>query len=151
MKEKPSYHQTFLTVNQFCQKNSLTTGCVRSWIFNAGKNGFNKCIFRIGKKILISQEKFYQWMESNPAMPSNQKDVEMANKNLVEKLIDINERILVLSDENLGELFETGTALIKEQRHYTKGMIDALELILDREDAESSLKHLEMMMKERVK
>ena len=41
-----------------------TTGGLRHLIFNAKTNGFNKVVVRIGGRVLIDQEEFFDWLES---------------------------------------------------------------------------------------
>lgn len=36
-------------------------GGLRHLIFNAKTNGFNSCIVRIGRRVLIDEEAFFQW------------------------------------------------------------------------------------------
>lgn len=143
-------YQKFYTVAQFCEKEGLTQGAVRMWIFNAKTNGFSKCIFRIGKKILISHEKFCEWMESSP---DNKEILEnkIADKKTIQDFLKLNKKILLLNDRDLGELFETGNSLIEEQRINTAGMIEALELVLSPKELQSSIKNLKAMIEERVK
>jgi len=45
----------------------LTNGGLRALIFNADTNGLNEygVIVRIGRKILIDEDKFFIWLESN--------------------------------------------------------------------------------------
>lgn len=43
-----------------------TEPALRWWIFNAQTNGFEKCIVRVGRKILIDIPKFEEWVASNP-------------------------------------------------------------------------------------
>ncbi len=38
-------------------------GTLRSLVFNAHKNGFNKVIRRIGNRIVINVDKFYVWLD----------------------------------------------------------------------------------------
>lgn len=38
-------------------------GQLRALVFNAEKNGFSKCIRRIGKRVLIDDEKYFQWVD----------------------------------------------------------------------------------------
>ncbi len=40
-----------------------TTGALRALIFNADKNGFNKVIRRIGGRVLIREDAFFDWVE----------------------------------------------------------------------------------------
>jgi hypothetical protein len=57
----------YLTVRQFISRYpAFTTGGLRSLIFNAEKNGLAKsgAIVRIGRKVLLSEEKFFSWVEA---------------------------------------------------------------------------------------
>ena len=57
----------YLTVNQFTAKHAaFNTGGVRSIIFNANTNGLAKsgAIIRIGRKILIDENKFFAFVQS---------------------------------------------------------------------------------------
>jgi Helix-turn-helix domain len=141
----------YYTVNQFCQVNGLTNGSVRSWIFNRKKIGFDKCLYKIGKKILIRQDKFEEWMESNPSDPKNIKEDEiMSSIEIVKKAIAINQKILTLSDLEIGNLFEDyREEAIKIQKHYTLGVINTLEEIQDEKELKRSLHNLEKMIEER--
>jgi hypothetical protein len=55
------------TVNQFTAKHpAFTTGGLRALIFNEDSNGLAKsgAIVRIGRKVLINEEKFFGWIEA---------------------------------------------------------------------------------------
>lgn len=57
----------YLTVKQFTAKHkAFTVGGVRSLIFNEHTNGLAKsgAIVRIGRKVLINEEKFFGWIEA---------------------------------------------------------------------------------------
>lgn len=57
---------TLSTVNQFTEKHpAFTVGGLRAWIFNEHTNGLAKSgsIIRIGRKVLINEEKFFAWIE----------------------------------------------------------------------------------------
>lgn len=57
----------YLTVNQFTEKHpAFTNGGLRALIFNQNSNGLAKsgAIIRIGRKLLISEEKFFIWVEA---------------------------------------------------------------------------------------
>ena len=95
--------QKFYTVKQFSSFNNIKEGTVRNWIFQSEEIGFNKCIYRIGRKILISQEKFEIWMEGNPE--STEVDG-VASEKMIKKYLEINKYISTLGDKDLGELFE---------------------------------------------
>ena len=54
----------FVTIRQLTTSNpAFTEGGIRALIFRAESNGFNKCIRRIGRKILISKSAFSRWIE----------------------------------------------------------------------------------------
>ncbi len=64
------HHQTSVSVDDFVTIRQLTTsnpafteGGIRALIFRAKYNGFNRCIRRIGRKILISKSAFSRWIE----------------------------------------------------------------------------------------
>jgi hypothetical protein len=138
-------YQKFYTVAQFCEKEGLTQGTVRMWIFNAKTNGFSKCIYRIGKKILISHQRYCEWMEDAPDNKEIPQE-EVAGKKAIEDFLELNRKILLLNDKDLGVLFETGNNLIEEQRINTAGMIEALELVLSPKELQDSIRGLEEVM-----
>lgn len=52
------------TVKEFVQAGYYTNeGGIRALIFHADKNGFNKVIRRINRKILLDVDAFYQWID----------------------------------------------------------------------------------------
>lgn len=69
MNEKVQQLQRLYTVKQFVQASHYPNeGGLRALIFNADKNGFNKVIRRINKRVFIDVEAFYQWVNDlNPA------------------------------------------------------------------------------------
>jgi len=65
------HHQTSLGVDDFVTIRQLTTsspafteGGIRALIFRSKSNGFDSCIRRIGRKILISKSAFSHWIEA---------------------------------------------------------------------------------------
>lgn len=50
-----------------------TVAGLRSIVFNAEKNGFSKCIVKIGGRILISESEFFEWCVENSLSLENQK------------------------------------------------------------------------------
>ena len=57
----------YLTVQQFTQKHkAFTLGGLRSLIFNENTNNLAKsgAIVRIGRKVLIDEAKFFDWVQS---------------------------------------------------------------------------------------
>tara|TARA_B100001750_G_C15433593_1_gene559636 strand:- start:578 stop:772 length:195 start_codon:yes stop_codon:yes gene_type:complete len=60
--------RTLLTVRQFSQKHpAFPEGGLRFLIFNAEKNGFSACIRRMGRKVLIDEEAFFDWIDGQAA------------------------------------------------------------------------------------
>ncbi|MBY0483843.1 hypothetical protein [Nitrosomonas sp.] len=70
----PSQPRTLLTVRQFSDKHSaFTQGAIRNLIFLAESrktsrgiitgNGLNIALVRIGRKVLIDEAKFFQWID----------------------------------------------------------------------------------------
>ncbi|STX38816.1 hypothetical protein [Legionella feeleii] len=58
------------TVKQFCQKYpAFTEGGIRDRIFYADSNGLKKfgAILRNGRRVLIDEGKFFQWLKENQA------------------------------------------------------------------------------------
>lgn len=61
---------TLNTVKQHASKHpAFTEGAVRMYIFNENQNGLAAAgaIVRIGRKVLIDEEKFFAWIESQNA------------------------------------------------------------------------------------
>jgi hypothetical protein len=59
---------TYLTVNQFSEKHpAFNRGGLRALIFNENTNGLAKsgAIIRMGRKVLIHEQKFFAWVESH--------------------------------------------------------------------------------------
>jgi hypothetical protein len=57
----------YLTVQQFTAKHTaFNTGGLRSLIFNEHQNGLAKsgAIVRIGRKVLVREDLFFSWVES---------------------------------------------------------------------------------------
>jgi len=57
----------YFTVQQFIKKHpAFTIGGLRALIFNEHTNGLAKsgAIVRIGRKVLIDEQKFFSWVQS---------------------------------------------------------------------------------------
>ena len=53
-----------LSVNDFAEKHpTFTKGTLRAYIFNADSNGFREVIRRIGARVYIKENAFFQWVE----------------------------------------------------------------------------------------
>ena len=55
-----------ITVQQFCRKHPWPSESGLRWlIFNAKSNGFDKCVVRIGRRVLIDEQAFFRWAEQH--------------------------------------------------------------------------------------
>jgi hypothetical protein len=53
-----------LSVNDFAKKYpTFTKGTLRAYIFNADSNGFKEVIRRIGARVYIKENAFFNWVE----------------------------------------------------------------------------------------
>lgn len=60
--------KSFLTVKQVPGKYpAFKESSIRWAIFNKDTNGFNKVIRKVGRKVLIDEEAFVQWIEQGIA------------------------------------------------------------------------------------
>lgn len=62
-------HQEILSVKQFCAKHkSIPEGGLRYYIRNKHENGLEEAgvLHYIGRKLLINEEKFFEWLKDNP-------------------------------------------------------------------------------------
>ena len=68
--EKQNEVPNLVTVKQFCEKYpAFNYGGIRFQIFNEKSNGLYEAgaIVRVGKKVLIDVQRFFEWVESqNP-------------------------------------------------------------------------------------
>ena len=56
---------TLLTIRQFVQRHqAFTQGGLRYLIFNADTNGMNRCLRRIGRRVLIDEVAFFEWVSA---------------------------------------------------------------------------------------
>jgi hypothetical protein len=53
-----------LSVNDFAKKYpTFTKGTLRAYIFNADSNGFREVIRRIGARVYIKENAFFNWVD----------------------------------------------------------------------------------------
>ena len=51
------------TVQQFCQEHvAFTIGGLRWLLFHRETNGLNKAVVKIGRRVLIDEDKFFEWV-----------------------------------------------------------------------------------------
>ncbi|MBN2309196.1 MAG: hypothetical protein JXR94_09515 [Candidatus Hydrogenedentes bacterium] len=61
---KTTATRNLYTVRQFIERHPWAThGGVRHLIFHADKNGFSKCIRRVGRRVLIDEERVFEWLD----------------------------------------------------------------------------------------
>ena len=68
-----SYIRSYSTVKQFCERYpAFTNGGLRFQIFNESNNGLKAAgaIIRNGRKVLINEDKYFLWLESNQVSKS---------------------------------------------------------------------------------
>ena len=54
---------SFSTIAQTSAKfPAFTEGALRWLVFNAASNGFGKVIVRVGRRVLIDEERFVEWL-----------------------------------------------------------------------------------------
>ncbi len=57
--------RNLLTVRQFSQKYpAFPEGGLRYNIFHADRNDFQRCLRRIGRKVLIDEQEFFGWVDA---------------------------------------------------------------------------------------
>lgn len=68
--------QKLLTIKQFSKLYpAFNEGGLRHLVFNEHRNGFSKCIRRVGRKVLIHVPSFFEWVdEKNGIDTAGQKD-----------------------------------------------------------------------------
>lgn len=57
-----NYATSLLTVAQFAAKHSWPQGGLRHLLFSS-PNGFEMAVRRVGRKVLIHETKFFEWIE----------------------------------------------------------------------------------------
>lgn len=61
-----THQPRLMTVKQFCEKHpAFTQGGLRYLIFNAKLNGFDLCLKRVGRRVLIDEEIFLELINKN--------------------------------------------------------------------------------------
>ncbi len=63
---------SYYTVKLLAEKHpGFSESFLRYLIFNADKNGFDKCVVRIGRKVLIDEDEFLKWVKENNKTTTN--------------------------------------------------------------------------------
>lgn len=59
----PTGPPSLLSVSQFCQKHEwANVGGIRHLLFNRETNGFDRCVVRLGRKILLDENAVFDWL-----------------------------------------------------------------------------------------
>lgn len=57
--------RTLLTAEQFVQRHSaFTLGGLRWWLFHRRANGLDQAVVRVGRRIYIDENKFFEWVDA---------------------------------------------------------------------------------------
>lgn len=60
-----SNESDWFTPRQLVERHAfLSEGGLRKWIYEATKNGFDACIRRLGRKIVINNTSFLAWVDA---------------------------------------------------------------------------------------
>jgi len=65
MGKEPAVIPTLLSVPQFLEKHQWATAAwLRAALFHRDKNGLSAAIVQAGRKILIDEPRFFEWLSS---------------------------------------------------------------------------------------
>lgn len=63
------------TVDQFCEEHfAFTRGGMRWLLFHRKHNGLDKAVVRIGRKLLIDLDKFFEWVDAQNGREGERKE-----------------------------------------------------------------------------
>jgi hypothetical protein len=72
----PNEHKSgrLITVTNWAEYHSWPPiGGLRHLIFNEKSNGFDYCVVRIGRRVLIDEDRFFAWVNSHRSLPPDAK------------------------------------------------------------------------------
>lgn len=59
-----------LTVRQFAESHEWPSqAALRNLIFHRKTNGFHSVVLRVGRRILLDEQKFFEWVRSSQSTP----------------------------------------------------------------------------------
>jgi hypothetical protein len=65
---RPKSQRRLHTVRQFCQAPpAFTLGGMRWFLFHRQTNGLERAVVKVGRRILIDEEKFFGWLDAQSA------------------------------------------------------------------------------------
>ncbi len=59
-----SWQQLYSVAEMVQRHGFLSEGQLRKLIFNSNTNGFDEVILRLGRKVLINEDKFFEWLDN---------------------------------------------------------------------------------------
>lgn len=63
-----SHRRNFIPASQWNKHHDWPPqGGLRHLIFNAKANGFEQCVRRVGRRVLIDEEAFFKWVDEQQA------------------------------------------------------------------------------------
>lgn len=66
----PVAARKLVTVDQFCADNpAFTKGSIRWLLFHRDSNGLHRAIVKIGRRVLIDVDKFFEWIDDQQDRP----------------------------------------------------------------------------------
>ena len=66
LQKNPSQETRYIPVTKWPEFHAWPPlGGLRHLIFNSKANGFNRCVVRSGRRILINETKFFEWLDGN--------------------------------------------------------------------------------------
>lgn len=68
---KESTQMKWASVRQLAKIYPFSESSLRYWLFNSKTNGLEKCLRRIGTKLLINLEEFDHWIDSHKEGANN--------------------------------------------------------------------------------
>ena len=58
--------RSIMTVEQLCDAHpAFTPASVRWWLFRREENGLNRAVIRLGRKLLIDESAFFDWLDDH--------------------------------------------------------------------------------------
>ncbi len=68
--EGPTPGRKLVTVDQFCADNpAFTKGSMRWLLFRRDNNGLSRAILKVGRRVLIDVDEFFEWIDDQQDEP----------------------------------------------------------------------------------
>lgn len=59
--------RSLIPVPRWNEKHAYPSERQLRWLIFTGKDGFDSCVVRVGKRVLIDEELFFEWVERQSA------------------------------------------------------------------------------------